>query len=56
MLFEYPSCEYNLAYDEAKGVCDYADQVEGCSLISSKNSQKDLNMPKSNFFIFNSLN
>lgn len=46
MLFEYPSCNYNLAYDEVKGVCDYANQVDGCSLKSTIQPQKQQEIAK----------
>ncbi|KAH7694318.1 Protein CBD-1 [Aphelenchoides avenae] len=40
-VFEYPSCDYNLAFNELDGVCDYRDRVSGCSLEDglSDNSQ-----------------
>ncbi|KAI1723038.1 chitin binding peritrophin-A domain-containing protein [Ditylenchus destructor] len=30
-IFEYPPCDRGLAFDEQQGVCNYRDQVEGCS-------------------------
>lgn len=51
MLFEYPPCNYNLAYDEFKGVCDYANQVEGCTLKPTTQLEKPQEILKGLWFL-----
>lgn len=39
-LFEYPSCQHDLAFNQLTGVCDYPANVLGCSQADG-NDQMD---------------